>query len=1393
MSTIDQCEEGLEGGNTLGGGATGSGAGGSNGAGGKSGGSGRGGAASRTPDGRRLFPQGAILRVDTQHATAHSTPLDGRKTTAAAKATTSASPPSPSPSSALRIRPGHPARRAEFETAHDAPAHAGEAGGELPRDASADAARAERGGGVGDYREAGARLPAAPLPLLRKTTAAAAATARTRRRPNASASPPSVQPQPRRPHPESPAPTEYRVESLGGCRQPRSQRRTRPKPNAAAAALPRARLAASPRRSPRRPPSPPPSPPSPLPRPTRSSPGPATASSSSTAPPPSPPTPSPSPPSPRPSNTAQPSPPPAPTLPSSSPTPAPPSAISRPPRAHPRPRRLSLTLAAVPLILAQAQAAVPEAVYYRATFAAAGTYPALLLPNPRAAFRDFEAAARAGWSPAWFRLARDYEAFSDTAHVLDCLNSGAKARDAAALHRLGTAYLLKQLGVQEDVARALGLLHQAACRANLLCPQPAYVFGLILLGEFGASGPTSTPLRIPPALLLPLEVGIGGAKALAEARGWYAKAAAQGNTDAAERLRALALAVPQALNRTELNRTEHNALTGDKLVRKRMQARLRSDREGGDGEPETFANPHPEIPDLYATGAGLAWGRQQQQQQGQGPPSAYRGAYGQDPSQRRTRWKSSLADGSHYWYSEGVGCIYFGGKRGVARCSVNRAKWRWRWRFRSQCDGGNIIYNGINQTFLGRRSGKSTGWEARESTAWDGRDEEMKGRKLGCSGKSTGWEARESTAWDGRDEEKRAASWGAQANPQPRGAGIRKLGWPGMHTVNLAPSAEFALKQEYIRRFPLVLPPLNKTLSHEERRTALQEVLKYFRKSPGLAGPKGAFISLSQRVFYDMKEEPHWQEGHQCSICGEKAGRASILLSCSCRFTAYHLSCIQGWHVTKGVERVVDCPTCRRPTKPVNIGWIQMSTTEKAERKLKKAKAKKFSAKERERNARPPEGQSSSRLLLSFLSSNQPESWKPPPSLPLPSPMVNTAPRLARICRHVLLLFINSANGFYEERGAGNTVKAMDSLSPRRLRLNPRIWCQGIWLTEGINVNVPSFLILFPRYLPFRPPFSFVLVEALPLPPPCPSPFISHCFFHLFPPPSLSLLPSLPLPLPSPLTLLTYPERVTPYNISYLQELVLNGTTAYPGARKFAKKPQRSHFSPVTGSVPQSEETRAELSQIAWVPRQLISPQANKPVMGIVQDTLCGIRWSQFQRSSSPSRCGLGKQILSLVIPRCLAERSRPCRVPGERPRGNAAAFHRSPDGLQMVVNFWLFHNGFSDTIADPGAMSFITKKIADCKVNVVLLIEDATHDQLKALPGITIRESLCRRSLMRNTISSSRIGAYCANSSSLMPTVPPTSTFPSTVQMWRRSSTSIGDLEPTYIIDQVTPQSSSP
>lgn len=94
--------------------------------------------------------------------------------------------------------------------------------------------------------------------------------------------------------------------------------------------------------------------------------------------------------------------------------------------------------------------------------------------------------------------------------------------------------------------------------------------------------------------------------------------------------------------------------------------------------------------------------------------------------------------------------------------------------------------------------------------------------------------------------------------------------------------------------------------------------------------------------------------------------------------------------------------------------------------------------------------------------------------------------------------------------------------------------------------------------------------------------------------------------------------------------------------------------------VPQSEETRAELMHICAVPRQIISPQANKPVMGIVQDTLCGVRkftlrdcfmdrdfiqnillwvpdWDGILPPPAimkPKQLWTGKQILSLVIPK---------------------------------------------------------------------------------------------------------------------------------------------------------------
>jgi len=42
--------------------------------------------------------------------------------------------------------------------------------------------------------------------------------------------------------------------------------------------------------------------------------------------------------------------------------------------------------------------------------------------------------------------------------------------------------------------------------------------------------------------------------------------------------------------------------------------------------------------------------------------------------------------------------------------------------------------------------------------------------------------------------------------------------------------------------------------------------------------------------------------------------------------------------------------------------------------------------------------------------------------------------------------------------------------------------------------------------------------------------------------------------------------------------------------------------------LPQSLETKAEIMEIMHVPKQIVSPQSNKPVMGIVQDSLIGVK-----------------------------------------------------------------------------------------------------------------------------------------------------------------------------------------
>ena len=96
--------------------------------------------------------------------------------------------------------------------------------------------------------------------------------------------------------------------------------------------------------------------------------------------------------------------------------------------------------------------------------------------------------------------------------------------------------------------------------------------------------------------------------------------------------------------------------------------------------------------------------------------------------------------------------------------------------------------------------------------------------------------------------------------------------------------------------------------------------------------------------------------------------------------------------------------------------------------------------------------------------------------------------------------------------------------------------------------------------------------------------------------------------------------------------------------------------------VPQSYESTSELKNICHVPKQIISPKANKPVMGLVQDSLLGIAlftlrdtfltreqvmnlmmwvqnedmegWLPMPAVLRPVPLWTGKQIMSMIIPK---------------------------------------------------------------------------------------------------------------------------------------------------------------
>ncbi|ODV93810.1 hypothetical protein PACTADRAFT_18443 [Pachysolen tannophilus NRRL Y-2460] len=202
--------------------------------------------------------------------------------------------------------------------------------------------------------------------------------------------------------------------------------------------------------------------------------------------------------------------------------------------------------------------------------------------------------------------------------------------------------------------------------------------------------------------------------------------------------------------------------------------------------------------------------------------------------------------------------------------------------------------------------------------------------------------------------------------------------------------------------------------------------------------------------------------------------------------------------------------------------------------------------------------------------------------------------------------------------------------------------------------------------------------------------------------------------------------------------------------------------------VPQSEETRAELSQLCAVPLQIVSPQSNKPVMGIVQDTLCGIRkmtlrdvfieydqvmnilywiptWDGVIPEPTiikPKPLWTGKQMLSMVIPKGINIERKDEKftylskddtgmliIDGEIMLGvvnkktvgatgggliHAVMREKGPQvcadlfgNIQKVVNYWLLHNGFSIGIGDTIADAPTVRQIT----NTILKAKDKVQE----------------------------------------------------------------------------------
>lgn len=243
--------------------------------------------------------------------------------------------------------------------------------------------------------------------------------------------------------------------------------------------------------------------------------------------------------------------------------------------------------------------------------------------------------------------------------------------------------------------------------------------------------------------------------------------------------------------------------------------------------------------------------------------------------------------------------------------------------------------------------------------------------------------------------------------------------------------------------------------------------------------------------------------------------------------------------------------------------------------------------------------------------------------------------------------------------------------------------------------------------------------------------------------------------------------------------------------------------------VPQSDETRAEVMNLCMVPLNIVSPQRNSPLMGIVQDTLCGAykmcRRDNFLTKDQvqnimmwvpewdgvipppaimkPRPRWTGKQIISMAfekginIVRSTEDTTKDDglliqggellygvltkKIIGASAAGvihvvyNEYGWQKAVkffNATQRIVCYWLSHNGFSigigDTIPDVKTAEKIAAEITAAKKQVEDIVKLATKDELEPSPGLSVRQTF--ESKVQKALNEGREGGGTAAQNSL-------------------------------------------